>query len=138
MHSEDSSASMSIPPVASRRRSTDKVDWLKVGKVVLYSLPLWGPIAWQGVTHALVLHRQWLVFDALPQKVADLEQTAKEHADIEKRIASLERYRCILGYDPGGKFGQKTTLPRDRRNECRVTAIPEMAAAPAPTSVQER
>jgi hypothetical protein len=131
---DSTDASMSIPP-SSRRRSTDKVDWLKVGKVVLYSLPLWGPIMWQGVTCGLELHAQWLVFAALPQKVADLERTAKEHTDIEKRIASLERYRCILGYDPGGKFGQKTTLPRERRNECRV-AIPEMAAAPTPSREQ--
>lgn len=115
----DDDSSVSIPPT-SRRRSTDKINWPKVAKVVLYSLPLWGPIAWQGVTQALVLHRQWLVFDALPQKVADLERTAKEHADIDKRIASLERYRCILGYDPGGKLGQASILPRDRRGECRT------------------
>jgi hypothetical protein len=122
----------SIPPEHHRRRSRDHINWMRVGKYVLFSLPVWGPGAWTVVTFGLEVHRQWMVFEALPKRVADLERTAKEHEDIDKRIASLERYRCILGYDPGGKFGEKSTLPRDRRNECRA-AIPEMAAAaPAP------
>jgi hypothetical protein len=114
------------------RRKIDHVDWMKVARAVLLSLPMWGSGLWMAVTWGLEAHSQWLLFKELPAKIVALEKVAGEHVDLVKRLASLERYRCILGYDPGGKFGEKTTLPRDRRNECRVTAIPEMAAAPAP------
>lgn len=120
----------SIPPERHRRRSHDHINWSRVAKYVLLSMPVWGPGAWTGVGMALEVHRQWLDFQKLPARVNQLEQEVQEHEKLEQKISSLERYRCILGYDPGGKFGEKTTLPRERRSECR-TPLPEAAAAAA-------
>lgn len=121
-YEEDASASLSIPPEprSARRRKDDRVDWLKVARVVAFSSPVWGPGLWQVVSMGLSAHSQWLAFQQLPARIEELEQTAKAHVDFEKRISSLERYRCILGYDPGGKLGQATILPRDRRADCRL------------------
>jgi hypothetical protein len=132
MNSND--GSVTIPPDKpdkQRRRSADHIDWIRVAKYVLLSLPMWGPATWKIGEMLFAVHSQWIVFQGMSPRIEELETTSKEHADLAKRLASLERYRCILGYDPGGRFGEKTVLPRDRRNECR-TAIPEMAAAPAP------
>lgn len=128
--SDESYGSMPPEGAAARRRRSDRVDWLKVAKVVGYSAPVWAPMLWQVVGYGLQAHTQWLSFEKLPTRIEQLEQTAKEHTDFEKRLLSLERYRCILGYDPGGRLGQATILPRDRRAECRVLPN-EMAAAPA-------
>jgi len=128
--------SLSIPPEPTaerhRRRGSDRINWRRVALYVLGSLPVWGPGAWQAVSIGLEVHRQWLVFVKMPDQIKELEDTAKEHDDLVKRLASLERYRCILGYDPGGKLGQATILPRDRRSECRASLTEMAQPAPAP------
>jgi hypothetical protein len=120
MSYEDESLSIPPEPRSARRRKDDHVDWWKVARVVAFSSPLWGPGLWQTVSVGLQVHAQWLVFQKLPAKIAELEEAAEAHEDLDKRLASLERYRCVLGYDPGGAFGKASILPRDRRSECRT------------------
>jgi hypothetical protein len=111
----------SIPPTGKqRRRDTDRINWIKVAKAVVLSSPAWASIVWIGFGYLFEIHAQWLVFQQLPDRIEQLEQRAKEHADIEKKLASLERYRCILGYDPGGKLGRATILARDNRQQCQT------------------
>jgi hypothetical protein len=66
----------------------------------------------------------------MPPRIQDLEETAKEHAELVKRLESLERYRCVLGYDPGGVFGKASILARNDRAQCRT--MPVDLALPAP------
>ena len=116
--------SLSIPPepaaVKHRRRGTDHVDWRRVAVYVMGSSTIWAPALWYAAGVVFDAHAQWLEFAKMPGRIADLERSAKEHEGLDKRLASLERYRCILGYDPGGKLGQASILPRDRRSECRT------------------
>jgi len=115
--------SLSVPPEPAarlRRRGSDHVNWRRVARAVLLSAPAWGPAAWWVVATGLEAHRQWIEFSKMPGQIKQLEDAAEEHEDLAKRLASLERYRCILGYDPGGKLGQASILPRDKRGECRA------------------
>jgi hypothetical protein len=111
--------SLSIPPETAaarhRRRGGDHVNWRRVVRAVVLSTPVWGPAAWWIVSTGLETYGQWLEFAKLPGQIRALED-----ADLAKRLASLERYRCILGYDPGGALGKASILPRDRRSECRT------------------
>lgn len=49
---------------------------------------------------------------------------SKQRRDREGLVAHdtgllKRRWRCVLGWDPGGKVGPATILPRERRAECR-------------------
>lgn len=129
---DDSSASIPPEPVARhKRRSNDRINWRRVMITAAMSMPITGPGIYQGGIMLMDAHAQWLEFKKMPARLEQLEERTKEHEALEKKLASLERWRCVLGYDPGGKLGQATILPRDRRAECRANAA---EAAPAPAN----
>ena len=105
--------SISIPPTPSRRRSSDKINWMKVAKAVLYTMPIWGTTAWQAVN---IFFQVKTAIESIPGLEARVVTVEKVAADVER----LKRWQCILGYDPGGKLGTATILPRDKRDACRA------------------
>jgi replication-associated recombination protein RarA len=106
--------------VRPRRRHNDKINWKRVATYVLGSMPLWGPTAWGATNYAIQLRDQWTVMQKelpeLRREVDELKKVAKEDhkgtLDLhERRLDKIERWKCILGWDPHKE-------PRNRDRVC--------------------
>lgn len=94
-----------LPPGPhSRRRATDHVNWRKIAIYVLGSLPISGPTMWKGVTTVLDLRDQWIKQQTAVvelQKVHAADELHEEKIQaLERRVKKLERWKCVLGWNP--------------------------------------
>lgn len=103
-----------------RTRKSDKIDWPRVAKYVLISMPVWGPTTWGAVNYGIQIRDQWTLMQkevpALRREIDELKKVAKEDhtgqlALHERRLKKVERWKCILGWDPHSE-------PRDRDRVC--------------------
>lgn len=90
----------SIPPGKLKRRSGDVISMQRIVMALLASTPLTIPGVIKGGQMVLDIHMQWIEMQKDHERLHEIERQLAVADPHEKRLDSLERWKCVLGWDP--------------------------------------